>query len=66
LPLPAYVTLKIYEIHGELIDVVVDRHFEAGIYNFPWNSGNVKPGIYLLQMNADGVKKTKKLVITIQ
>jgi hypothetical protein len=66
LPLPSYVTLKIYDIHGVQIDVIADRHFEAGIYNFSWNRGNMKPGIYMVQMHADDVIKTKKLVITTQ
>jgi len=63
LPVPAFVTLSVVDIYGHLLDVVADRHFETGIYNLPWNSSNAKPGVYLLQMNADGLKKTKKLVI---
>jgi hypothetical protein len=64
LPSPATVTLKVFDVYGHLIDVVADGNFETGIHYFPWNANNTKPGIYLLQMDAGEIVKTKKLVIT--
>ncbi|MFZ4522473.1 MAG: T9SS type A sorting domain-containing protein, partial [Bacteroidales bacterium] len=64
LPVPADVTLKIFDIQGHLIDIVVNGHFETGIHNFPWNRKSCKPGFYMLQMHAGDIVKTKKLVIT--
>ena len=66
LPSPAFVSLKIFDIQGQLIDVVAEQYFETGIYNLPWNCNNTKPGFYLLQMDAGDIVKTKKLVITTQ
>jgi hypothetical protein len=63
LPSPAYVTLKIYDNYGRLVDVVADQYFETGVHNFPWSRNYAKPGFYLLQMDAGAIKKTKKLVI---
>jgi hypothetical protein len=64
LPEPAHVSLKIYTIHGQLIDVVADGDFETGIHNFPWSNSYTKPGFYMLQMDAGAIKKTNKMVIT--
>ena len=64
LPEPAHVSLKIYTIHGQLIDVVADGDFETGIHNFPWSNNYTKPGFYMLQMDAGAIKKTNKMVIT--
>jgi hypothetical protein len=63
LPVPAHVTLNMFDIYGKLVDVVTDREFETGIYNLPWHNNYLKPGFYLLQMDADGVIKTIKMVI---
>ena len=63
LPSAAYVTLKIFDIRGVLIDVVADRNYEAGSYSIPWTRNGQNAGIYLLQMDAGAVVKTKKLVI---
>ena len=66
LPQASDVTLKIYDIHGQLIDVVADHYFETGIHSLPWSSNYTKPGFYMLQMQAGDIIKTKKLVITTQ
>jgi hypothetical protein len=66
LQLPSAVSLNIYDIQGHRVDCVTDDYFQAGFHKFSWNRSNVKPGIYLLQMNTSGSVQTKKLVITAQ
>jgi hypothetical protein len=65
LPVPGHVTLRIYDMYGQLLHVVADRYFETGIHNIPWSRTGEKPGIYLLQMDAGDIVKTKKMVITM-
>jgi hypothetical protein len=63
-----YVDLKIYDVNGRLIKVLVGDYMEADEYELCWDGkdtrGNdVKNGVYFCKMTAGGVTSTKKLLI---
>jgi hypothetical protein len=53
-----HVTLKIYNIHGKLINSVVDGNLRAGYYSVVWNARNSASGVYVFKINI-GSKFTK-------
>ncbi|MDP1623554.1 MAG: T9SS type A sorting domain-containing protein [Bacteroidales bacterium] len=50
LPAPGKVTLSLYNIYGQLIQVIDHQNFEAGMHELTWQRSSLKCGIYLLQM----------------
>ncbi|MCK4654342.1 MAG: T9SS type A sorting domain-containing protein, partial [Candidatus Cloacimonetes bacterium] len=63
------VSLKIYNIRGQLIKTLVSENLDAGVHTMVWdgkdnNSQSVSSGIYLYKMKAGGrYTSTKKMIL---
>jgi len=62
------VTLKIYNVAGQLVRTLVDERKDAGAYSIAWDGRNntgatVASGIYFYKMETKGFSATKKLVM---
>ena len=65
-PIPA--TLKIYNIKGELVRILVDEKKATGHYQVVWNGKNEKgedvaSGIYFYKLEAGDYSETKKMIL---
>lgn len=58
-----YLTLKIYDINGKAVKELFNKKFEAGNYEYVWNSGNYPSGIYFYQISNSDFSITKKMVL---
>lgn len=63
-----YTTLKIYNLNGQLINILVSEKQKIGTYNVNWNgtdkNGNKLPaGIYLYRLQVDEYCMTKSLIM---
>ena len=68
LPKAGYVSLKVYNIQGQLVKTVVNEEKPAGIHSIAWDCKNSEGnqaanGIYLYQLIAGGNTATRKLVL---
>ncbi|NIO27669.1 MAG: T9SS type A sorting domain-containing protein [Candidatus Latescibacteria bacterium] len=65
----AHVTLKIYDVTGRLIKILVDETKEPGvIHNVYWNGDSdrgypVSSGVYFYKLATKGFTKTRKMVV---
>ena len=57
------VELKIYDILGKEVQNLVSGYLEAGEHNFQFNGGNLSSGIYFYELNVNGVKDIKKMML---
>ena len=62
------VSLKIYNIAGQLVRTLVEGTKEPGKYSVVWNGRNkdnypVASGIYLCRLRVDGAAQTRKIVL---
>jgi len=58
-----YVSLVVYDINGQSVEVLVDEHKEAGSYNAVWNAANYSSGIYFIGMKMNGEHFTQKVML---
>ena len=63
-----YVTMKIYDIRGRLVNTLVDQYQTAGAYSIRWNGRDkngqvVSSGIYFYTLQADKFKTTYKMLL---
>jgi hypothetical protein len=66
-----FVSLRIYDVIGNEVAVLVNRRLDAGVYTVDWNAGGVGSGVYFYQLRAVSTEgsaqnnfiATKKLVI---
>ena len=59
----SHVTLKIFDLLGREIAVLVDQRKEAGAYTVDWNANNCSSGMYLYRLQANNFVKTKMLLL---
>jgi len=62
------VTIRVYNVLGQLVQTIVDRNHAPGYYTQFWNgtngSGNrVATGIYFVQMITPEFQSTKKILM---
>jgi hypothetical protein len=65
---PGEVSLRIYDVSGKLVRVLVDEVRPTGRYHEAWNGRdqrgeNVATGVYFCRMTAPGFEKTLKMVM---
>ncbi|MCX6142821.1 MAG: alpha/beta fold hydrolase [Ignavibacteriales bacterium] len=60
---PSKVLLKVYNMLGEEIAVLVDEHKEAGIFQAQWNALSVPSGVYFYRLQAGEYVESKKMIL---
>jgi len=63
-----HVTLKVYDIRGNLVRILVDEVREAGAYSVSWEATDragrqVSSGVYLYRLQAGDFLQTRKMVL---
>jgi len=64
---PADVRIDIFNMRGQKVATLLDRHVTAGVHSVRWDGRDgrgvdVGSGVYLYRMEADGLAETAKMV----
>jgi hypothetical protein len=59
----SYATVKVYDILGREVAVLLEGMIEPGDHMIEWNAGNLPSGIYYCRLMADGLTRTVKVVL---
>ena len=62
-PSSQYVSLKIFNVLGQQVAVLVDGLQDAGYKSVAWDASQIPSGIYFYQLNAGTFSETKKLIL---
>jgi hypothetical protein len=57
------VILKIYDVLGNEVMILVNEEKSAGNYKVEWNAGSLPSGIYFYRLQTDLYRETKKMVL---
>ena len=57
------VTLKIYDLLGREVKLLVNEEKSPGFYEVNFNAANLASGIYLYRIKADNFVVTKKMIL---
>ncbi|MBN2105509.1 T9SS type A sorting domain-containing protein [bacterium] len=57
------VSLKIYNISGQVIQTLIHEYQVSGEYKINWDSNGLPSGIYLYELKTDAISETNKLII---
>jgi len=60
---PGFVTLKIFNILGREIAVIVNSQQPAGVYKIDWNAESLSGGIYFYTIRTEHFAKMKKMLL---
>ena len=63
LSVQTHVSLKIYDLLGQEVVVLVDELKSAGIYQVEWHAGKLASGVYIYKLVGGGKTTLRKLVL---
>ncbi|MGB6123469.1 MAG: choice-of-anchor D domain-containing protein [Bacteroidota bacterium] len=63
LPRSGHITMKIFNVVGELVGVLADGFYPPGRYRAAWDAGHLPTGTYFYQLRAGERVLTKKLLL---
>jgi len=63
LPMSSDVKLKIYDVVGREVDVLINQKQNAGTYEVEWNASNYPGGVYFYKIFTNDFSETKKMVL---
>ncbi|MDI6803782.1 MAG: fibronectin type III domain-containing protein [Bacteroidota bacterium] len=63
LPIDNYVTLKVYDILGKEVAIVVDKFQETGSYSVEFDAKNLSGGMYYYKLQAGTYSEIRKMIL---
>ncbi len=63
MPKDGFITLKVYDILGNLVKTLVNQYQPKGRYDINFNSGNLASGVYLYRLQSGNFISTKKMLL---
>ena len=63
LPQPTHVRLRIYNVIGQLVETLVEKHMSAGEHPIYWDAKDRSSGIYFYRLETDYCTLTKKMLL---
>jgi hypothetical protein len=63
IPTSEFVVLKVYDVVGREVAVLVNEKLTAGLKEFSFNAINLPSGVYFYELRAGSFKETKKMVL---
>jgi hypothetical protein len=58
-----FVSLKVYDILGNEVAILVNSEKPSGVYVVEWNAANVPSGVYFYQLKTGSFVQTKKMLL---
>lgn len=62
-PKNSFVKLKIYDVSGKELAILVNENLNIGSYNYQWDASNFPSGIYFYKLEANDFVDTKRMVL---
>ncbi|HEY3296827.1 MAG TPA: T9SS type A sorting domain-containing protein [bacterium] len=62
-PSAARVTLKVFNVEGQLVETLADQNFSVGEHAIQWNADKHASGLYLIRMSAPGFTEIRRAVL---
>jgi len=63
LPEAGFVTIKVYDILGKEVSVLVNETKQAGYYNVNFDAGSLTSGIYIYSIQSNNFAQSKKMLL---
>jgi uncharacterized delta-60 repeat protein len=58
-----FVSLKVYDISGKEVAVLVNEEMNAGVYNVSFEAANLASGTYFYRLEVNGFSDVKKMIV---
>ena len=58
-----YVSMSVFNIRGQVVEVLVDRNMKAGYHNITWNADGISSGMYFVRVETGANTAMQKLML---
>ena len=62
-PVDGYVSVKVYNLAGQVVSTIHDGNLKANIHTFSWDAMDAASGMYLIRAEMAGAIDTKKIML---
>ncbi|HDY88308.1 MAG TPA: T9SS type A sorting domain-containing protein [bacterium] len=63
IPEKNYVTLSVYDITGQKVATLIDKHMSAGSHSVRFDGSDFASGVYLYRLESEGFSKKGKMLL---
>jgi len=63
MPESGFLSVKVYNLMGQVVTTLADRNVEANTYSFTWNASDMPSGLYMVRAEALGNISMQKLML---
>lgn len=63
IPSRDFISLKVYNVQGELVASLLENVVEAGTYSVDFDAAGLNSGVYFYQLQSSSVTKTAKMIL---
>ena len=63
LPEASHARLEVFNVTGQLVDVLVDGELSSGSHSMIWEANTVSSGVYFLKLTTDEQTESKKMML---
>ena len=57
------VSIKIFDLKGQLAEEIFEKSFNKGIHKYDWNANNHSTGIYFVEFRSGEIRQIKKITL---
>jgi hypothetical protein len=57
------VQLRVYDVLGKQVAVIVNQNLSAGSYEYEWDASELTTGVYFYTLETEGFRETRKMVL---
>jgi hypothetical protein len=61
-----FVSLKVYNVLGQLVSNLVNKRLQAGIYEYEFDASGLNSGMYFYSLSVDGESTESKKMMVIK
>ena len=58
-----YASVKVYNLMGQVVGVLLDGMVEANTYSLTWNAQHLSSGVYMIKAESNGQVATQKIML---
>ena len=62
-PSADYVSVKVYNLMGQVVGVLADGMMEANVHSFTWDASNMSSGVYLIKAESSSSVDIQKVLL---
>jgi hypothetical protein len=63
LPVTSHVDVRVYDVLGREVAVLVSEEMSAGTHSATWNAANMPSGVYFARLQAGNFTQTRRLLL---